>query len=104
MFDANMRYVAKGKEFFAEVNAVRTFGKLYSAGYREGDVILCKMLSKGHENPAVMVGNLQFTNNEEYMETLLIYAGRTDGSGFIDDTVRNKALQVLDGKWRAGNV
>ena len=104
MFDANMRYLPKGLEFFAEAWSIDKEGKLHELGYKDGDLILCKMMSKGHINPAIMVDGIQVTNNEGFYDTTLIYTGCADGSGFIDDTVRNKALQVLDGKWKAGNV
>ncbi len=99
MFDANMRYLPKGLEFFAEAWGINKKGKLHELGYRSGDLILCKMMSKGHLNPAIMVNCVQITNNEEFYDTTLIYAGCASGTGFIDDELKFKALKILNGSW-----
>jgi|GEM_PF-3740018 len=43
MFDANMRYLPRGRRFFAEVYTVSE--KLKSEGINTGDLILCHMLN-----------------------------------------------------------
>ena len=100
MFDANMRYLPKGLEFFAEAWSIDKKGKLHELGYKDGDLILCKMMSKGHINPAIMVDGIQITNNEGFYDTTLIYTGCADGTGFIDDKLKFKALKILNGSWK----
>ena len=100
MFDANMRYLPKGLEFFAEAWSIDKGGKLHELGYRSGDLILCKMMSKGHMNPAIMVDSVQITNNEGFYDTTLIYTGRVDGTGFIEDELKFKALKILNTGWK----
>ncbi len=101
MFDANMRYLPKDLEFFAEFRGVDDSHplKLYSEIH---NVILCKMLSDDHENPTV-----RFFVDEEYfdlsdedcgLKTWLVYAGCKDGKGFINNKIKNEAMKMLESK------
>ena len=100
MFDSNMRHLPKGMIFFAEIHSIVSGSKLYDLGYTVGDVILCKMISKGHDNPAILVDGVQITSNESWFITV-VYSGNSDGSGFIDDMSKEKALRIAGGQWIA---
>ena len=101
MFDANMRYIPFGRRFFAELIAPDANDKV-SHGLNQGDVVLCYMCTEGPKNPSVIM-----MVNSDHIEAScrstghawFIYAGRTDGSGFIDDGVKDKALSILGGNW-----
>lgn len=95
-----MRWLPKGLEFFAEAWSIDENGKLADLGYKSGDLIPCKMMSKGHMNPAILVDGVQITNNEGFYDTTLIYTGRFDGSGFIDEALKAKALVIIGGSWK----
>ena len=97
MFDANMRYLPKGKVFFVEVYAVSV--ALKDMGLKSGDVILCTMLADDHENPsieaAVNGALITISNDTDFMDNWFVYAGNKDGSGFIDAKVRDRAMASL---------
>lgn len=96
--DANMRYLSKGKKYFAEVWTCGRGNKLYDFGVRPGDIIAFKMLSKGHTNPAILVlrddgQTLQITNNEIFYDPWLVFTGCWDGTSFINNEDGTKARQ-----------
>ena len=99
MFDANMRYIPKGKRFFAEVSSIAENGSLYGLGLRQGDVVFCHMLNQTPDNPMVdmLIGGRKITVSDIGCGyDWIVYAGNADGkSDFIDDKVKAKANQVL---------
>lgn len=100
MFDANMRHLPKGLEFFAEAWSIAEGSKLSKLGYKSGDLIHCKMLSKGNKNPAILVENQQVTNEEDFYDTTLVFMGCLDGTSFYNDPeFKAKALAYLGGTW-----
>tara|TARA_Y100000310_G_scaffold30979_1_gene29400 strand:- start:7409 stop:7774 length:366 start_codon:yes stop_codon:yes gene_type:complete len=104
MFDANARYLPLGRLFFGEVHNLSEESLLYTYGLRYGDVILCEMLSKEHDNPTV---KFYFKNHTiamlgdelKWNHGWIVFAGSADGKGFISQDVQNKALCRLGGKW-----
>lgn len=110
MFDANLRYISAGRRVFAECNYIDNeddpegFGEPYKEveGVKAGDVILCYMVTQGHENPVVIMylnGKHTEVSSNSTGYSWFVYAGRPDGGGFIDDEVKAKALKVLGGEW-----
>lgn len=103
MFDANMRYIKKGKKFFAEILAIDETGKLYNLGLRQGDAVMCHMLNEGNINPMVdmlingrrvVVASDQ--GDFDWIEWI-VYAGNADGkTDFICDKVKAKANHILN--------
>lgn len=97
MFDANMAHQPRGARFFAEVNIVSY--RLACFGIRRGDVVLCHMLNDGHDNPCVDVhvgGKIKtISAQSESLEYLLTYTGEIDGTGFIGDTLKQKAMDAI---------
>ncbi len=101
MFDANMHHLPEGKEFFAEVHYVEVDSRLKPLGVVAGDVLFCKMLGGGSENPLVKfvtkagttftMKNLGGCDDEDFY---LVYSGNRDGSGFICDDWRGKAEKL----------
>lgn len=100
MFDANMRHLPEGKEFFAEVHYVEGSSRLKQLGVVGGDVLFCKMLGGGSENPLVKFvtkTGIPFTMKnwdgceEDDEDFYLVYSGNRDGSGFICDEWKGKA-------------
>lgn len=105
MFDANMKHLPKGLEFFAEVWDCEEDSVLYNEGIRVGDILLCTMLSIGSENPRIIVhldhGNIRIRNLDTYdvdgmADTWLVYSGRKDLTNFIDFHCREKAARLLE--------
>jgi len=98
MFDANMRYLPKRHEFFAEFRGVDKGHPLkpYSENH---SVILCEMLSKGNENPTVrfFLDDRSFEMTDEQCGTgsWIAYSGNKDGTGFICDKKRAEAKHLL---------
>ena len=97
-----MRYIPKGKRFFAEVHSIDEDGKLYGLGLRREDVVMCHMLNDTHKNPMVDISVNGITTTASARgtgyKTWIAYAGNADGkSDFIDDKVKAKANQVLSG-------
>lgn len=105
MFDANMRHLPKGYEFFAEVHCLKENSSLAKAGVKTGDVLLCTMLSIGNKNPKVKVflpdGRTLYVRSwdsgdeDELFDTWLVFSGKKDLSGFICDKEKSKARKYL---------
>jgi hypothetical protein len=97
MFDANMSHLPKGHRFFAEVYTVSD--KLKAKGINKGDLILCHMLNSGYENPCVdMLVNgklLTVSSHQDFCENWFVYTGNADGTGFIKDELKRKAMTQL---------
>lgn len=98
MFDANMRYLPKGKEFFAEFRGVSDDHPFKKYSERH-NVILCQMLSDEHENPTVRFfadGECFDLSDEDCgLKTWMAYAGCKDGRGFINNKIKNEAMKIL---------
>ena len=101
MFDANMRYIRSGQRFFAELTSLDEEDKT-GHGLNSHDVVLCYMVTQGHENPTVimMIGGLYVpVSCSSSGFSWFVYAGRPNGGGFIEKKVKAKALKLLGGEW-----
>lgn len=99
MFDANARGTPQGQIFFAEVDYCNNKA-LHAFGITAGELLLCRMLSKNSDNPKVIitVGNksLIIQNDDYEPDAYLVYAGLDNLRGFINDTHKAKAKQMLE--------
>lgn len=102
MFDANMRHLPAGVDFFAVVYSCGKESALHPLGIKTGDVILCKMLDDDPEDPQIniyidnKVITYRCSNDEEFMAVWLVYAGRKDLTGFISNSDLKKAKKLLE--------
>lgn len=100
MFDANLRGLPKGREFFAKVHWCEEGCSLYQVGMRKGDLFRCKMLSDCEEDPEVVFyfgnGVFETSDSKSGKNSFLIYEGNIDGTGFIDEESRVKAMKMLE--------
>lgn len=106
MFDANLRYLPKGYEFFAEVGCLKDKSPLAKAGIKHGDVILCTMLSIGHDNPrikvhlphgqSIRVRHWDEGDEDELLDTFLVFSGNKEFGSFICDKEKAKAKAYLE--------
>lgn len=98
MFDANMRHLPKGHEFFAEMCGVRDGHPVRFCGVKSR-LVLCKMLSENNENPTVRFygdeSNVDVTDSDSGIGSWFTYAGNKDGTGFIDEVKKKEAMAVL---------
>ena len=101
MFDANMRHLPKGYKFFAKCWGNGGNEKLINEGIGKDSIFLCTMLSKGSENPAVMIGNTQLTNKEIFYDSTIFYCGSLDGTGFYPNFPEDRvaAFKLIGGEW-----
>lgn len=102
MFDANMRHLYKGKDFFAELSGITKEHPLHKLGISgRGRVVLCKMLSDEDENPVVRFYNkedyIDISDSESGMGSWIVYSGNKDLTGFINDKSKEAAKQILEG-------
>lgn len=105
MFDVNVRHLPKGRLFFAEAHYIKPGSYLSDRGFKSGDVIFCEMMTEGSEDVDVQVHN--FGSGVMYLtksnckqdDGWLVFAGSADGTGFIDDKVKEKALTCIGGEW-----
>lgn len=106
MFDANLRHLAKDRKFFADVDWCNKGSILWEKGIRQGDVLFCTMMSKGKENPEILINfkGEEFTYSEkdddELLSCWLVYAGTLLEKddllcGFIHKTSLDKAVAIL---------
>jgi hypothetical protein len=99
MFDANASYIRKGRKFFVDIYYVSE--KLKSKGINKGDLIYCHMLNETNEDPLVdMLVNGKMLavcggNSDEYISNWFVYAGRPDGTGFICEKTRLRAMDQM---------
>lgn len=97
MFDANMCYIKKGKKFVAEVRG--TLPEHHPLAGRGTRVFLCTMLSRNNRNPTVLFkdteGEIALDNNTSGMGAWIVYAGNTDGTGFIHEDVKKEANDLI---------
>ncbi len=98
-----MAYLPKGYKFFAQVGGVR--GQLHKLGLRCGDQVQCHMLNEGSKNPCVdLLINGKVTTVQNYKKggghyDRLVFSGKVDGTGFIDEDeyYLAKAVAELNG-------
>lgn len=112
MFDANMRHLSNGLIFFAEVFSVKKDSSLHKFGYRENDLVLCKMIDNDegndHVNPTVKFyinGNVieckSWEDDEKLFSTWVVFAGcYEDGElqSFLpqdEDRLKPLAMELL---------
>ena len=107
MFDANAAHIDIGELFFAEVHLADS--QLSNAGIKFGDIILCSHVKKSDGRPVENLLSKIWKNNEcdpiEWAPkgvndwSWVVYSGRPDGTGFISEEWRKKALDFLGGEW-----
>ena len=112
MFDANATGVPVGKQFFAEVHSVNP--ELVKMGIIKGDIILCEHIEKVKSgkwcedvvNTKIWTEQDKDSGHYLYDDSsaelgygLLVYSGRPDGTGFISEEWKQKALDFLGGEW-----
>lgn len=112
MFDANATGIPVGNKFFAEVHSLNS--ELTEMGIVSGDIVLCEHIEKVKSGKwcEESVNTKIWTKQDKYLGHyfyddssaelgygLLVYSGRTDGTGFIDNAWKQKALDFLGGKW-----
>lgn len=98
MFDANMRYIPKGKTFFAEVRG--SLPEEHPLADRGTRVFLCTMITRGHENPLVKFtdtkGTIWLNDRSSGRYAWVVYAGLPNGEGFIHEDVKAECMALLD--------
>lgn len=108
MFDANASHIPCGQLFFAEVQALDS--QLRQFGVNAGDLLLCEHVEKsgyrGRVNKQTKIYRsinlapfVWMQNNGHCDFSWMVYSGRPDGSGFIDDKWESKAIEFLGGSW-----
>ena len=107
MFDANAAHIKEGEKFFAEIHAVDA--QLTTMGVKCGDIVLCEHVTKSGGSPRdnltsrVYVSNSAEPVNWHYDVksedwSWMVYSGRPNGNGFINDKYKKKALEFLGGE------
>lgn len=100
MFDANMRYLPKGKKFFAKITYLdmEEQAQLYKKGYKSGDILVCEMLTDCHKEPYVRVtekeGSFILKDSDSEWDWI-IYEGNQDGTGFLNGWEKMIAMDKL---------
>lgn len=110
MFDANADHIKCGELFFAEVHSVDV--QLDNLGIKVGDIILCRHTKKNTDKiHRTALSDIWLSNDAEPVGydsndtggvkgwAWLVYSGRPNGSGFINDKWKSKALEFLGGEW-----
>lgn len=109
MIDANARWIPKGQWFFLGLDYVDNGDNANYHGLVEGDTVLCRMDTEGHGTDVQMTayfpcGSKEIISNDASTLSWLIYAGRPEGTGFLDnEPYKAKALKALHGEWRKLN-
>ncbi|WAX23046.1 hypothetical protein pA_gene0005 [Vibrio phage 13VT501A] len=109
MFNANAAYIKEGELFFAEIHSVDE--QLKSAGIEVGDIVLCQHVEKSTESPIEnLVSNIWASKEADSFEwtydqssddwSWMVYSGRPNGKGFINEKWKAKALEFLGGSWQ----
>ena len=101
MFDANMRWLHKDKQFFAEVYSIDGKCILYSEGLRAGEVVKCTMLDETHEKPRVIFHfpngkDIELAANYDLYECWSVSSGNIDLTGFINGVYKTKDKKLLE--------
>lgn len=110
MFDANAGYASVGKKFFATISSVNS--KMKECGISSGNLVICEHIEKDNkrDNKLSLIWFNKTEKPIEYRESieelddfaLICYEGNLDGTGFIDNSTKNKALEFLGGNWNQG--
>jgi hypothetical protein len=97
MFDANLRYLPLGREFFAKVHYCEKDSYLHTLGVRTNDIVRGEMLSEEDKNPIVTLkllsGDVNIDNDIDAW--WIVYEGNIDGTGFINESSRKIAMAML---------
>lgn len=106
MFDANAAHIQVGQKFFAEVHA--TDEVLDKLGVKAGSIVLVEHEKKEGHKLRHNVGSWLWLSrdaepvyyNPKDAEEFgwLVYSGRPNGNGFINDKWKAKALEFI-GEW-----
>ena len=98
MFDANARYLPAGSQFFAVVRVADQSTELGKKVW-PGDVVLCTKLTKERNGGCKVAVHFPceslLVDGYGSHANWLVYAGRTDFKGFINDDHREKAKATL---------
>lgn len=102
MFDANMRYLPKGMEFFAEIRWLREDHPLTDL-FKGSKIVLCTMLSKESKDPSVTFhlpdnSTVTLAYKECGRKSWIVYAGQAAGKDFLTQfpEVRVSAKKYLE--------
>ncbi len=111
MFDANARYLPDGKLFFAECHSIDPDSHILNKLLEVGKNYLCEKIG---DNPHkykfriflnstkkdyITIG-VDFNDEENFDDySLFVYSGCPDGTGFISEEWKQKALDFLGGEW-----
>lgn len=111
MFDANAAHIKEGELFFAEVHGADS--QLLSAGIHNGDIIMvshvAKSLGRPRDNLLSKIWKskecdpIEWTSNGSREFSWMVYSGRPDGTGFINDQWKAKALAFMGGNFEKIN-
>lgn len=111
MFDANARHLPDGKLFFAECHSIDPDNKVLFKLLSSGKNYLCEkigddpydcqfrvFLNSTKRDHITMV--VDFEDEENFdCYSLFVYSGCPNGTGFISDEWKQKALDFLGGEW-----
>ena len=92
LFDANMRYLPKGRQFFARV--------MYAdegSPFHPRSLLMCEMLDEGNEDPEIVLletGVQIFCSECE--ESFVVFEGNLDLTSFISKASLAEATQMLE--------
>ncbi len=101
MFDANLRYIGKGRTVFAIFAGSVPEGHVLHEYRRDvSALILCQMQTHGHQNPTVRF----FTGKNTYVDlsdresgdVWVQYAGQIDGTNYLNEATKDLAMGVLE--------
>ena len=99
MFDANMRGLEKGIWFFSHVYGLEKDSPLYGTGVNKDDIVISRMLDDNDETPRVSFrtpsGDVVIQHDDEMLHTHACFEGYLDLTGFINNTSKSKAEQIL---------
>lgn len=99
MFDANMRYIPKGRVFFAKVHWIDKGIGFDLFDVKEGDILKCEMLNDDNENARVKFifdkGSFEISNDCDDNDGFIVYEGNIDGTGFIDKKSKRIAMNMI---------
>jgi hypothetical protein len=111
MFDANARHLPDGRLFFAECHSIDPERCILSESLKEGNIYLCEKMGNNPyqctviiylnstKKDSITVG-IDFEDEESFDDySLFVYSGCPDGTGFICDEWKAKALDFLGGEW-----
>lgn len=112
MFDANARHLPDGELFFVECHSINPDNILMGKSLEQGKNYLCKKVG---DNPDKCEFHIYIDNTvEDYYRfvmdfdtddfdfySLFVYSGCPNGTDFISEEWKQKALDFLEGEWYA---